>query len=135
MCIPTWIIIIRSFWPFCDRRHRISRFISRNDCKNLHTCWTFYGSVLSGTYPQFRLAYKSLLVNIKISIKIVLFIFVGAVSASAESINYILGSKEKGKAAVLMVGGAAESLYCKPGTYRIVLKKRKGFVKLALKNG
>lgn len=63
------------------------------------------------------------------------FLFLGGVSASAESINYILGSKEKGKAAVLMVGGAAESLYCKPGTYRIVLKKRKGFVKLALKNG
>ncbi|XP_026480228.1 2-acylglycerol O-acyltransferase 1-like [Ctenocephalides felis] len=64
-----------------------------------------------------------------------LILSLGGVSASAESINYILGSKEKGKAAVLMVGGAAESLYCKPGTYRIVLKKRKGFVKLALKNG
>lgn len=38
-------------------------------------------------------------------------------------------------AVVIVVGGAQEALYMRPGVYRIVLKKRKGFVKLALRNG
>lgn len=37
--------------------------------------------------------------------------------------------------AVLSVGGAAEAYYCKPGEYKLVLKKRKGFIKLALQMG
>lgn len=38
-------------------------------------------------------------------------------------------------AVVIVVGGAQEALLMRPNEYRIVLKKRKGFVKLALKNG
>lgn len=38
-------------------------------------------------------------------------------------------------AVVIVVGGAQEALYMRPDEYKIVLKKRKGFVKLALKNG
>lgn len=38
-------------------------------------------------------------------------------------------------AVVIVVGGAQEALYMRPDEYRIVLKKRKGFVKLALKSG
>ncbi|KAJ4442903.1 hypothetical protein ANN_04496, partial [Periplaneta americana] len=36
---------------------------------------------------------------------------------------------------VLIVGGAAESMYSRPGQYTIFLKHRKGFVKMALKHG
>lgn len=75
----------------------------------------------------------------------------GACSSSAESLNYLLADrktssvelgslegedvKSGGKAAVLIVGGAAESLKCKPGCYNIILRRRKGFVRIALKNG
>ncbi|XP_055609791.1 2-acylglycerol O-acyltransferase 1-like isoform X1 [Uranotaenia lowii] len=38
-------------------------------------------------------------------------------------------------AVVLVVGGAAESLHSRPDNYRLVLKNRKGFCKLALKTG
>lgn len=38
-------------------------------------------------------------------------------------------------AVVLVVGGAAESLHCRPNNYQVVLKKRKGFCKIALKTG
>lgn len=38
-------------------------------------------------------------------------------------------------AVVIVIGGAQEALYMRPDEYRIVLKKRKGFVKLALRNG
>ncbi|XP_076175191.1 2-acylglycerol O-acyltransferase 2-A [Ptiloglossa arizonensis] len=63
----------------------------------------------------------------------------GTVSSSAESLNYLLSTKPErpfiGRATVLIVGGASESLECKPGTYRILVKRRKGFVKIALKHG
>jgi len=35
----------------------------------------------------------------------------------------------------IVIGGANESLYSFPGTYKIILRRRKGFVKIALKNG
>lgn len=36
---------------------------------------------------------------------------------------------------VLIVGGAQEALYARPGNFRIVLNKRKGFVKIAIQTG
>ncbi|XP_015121847.1 2-acylglycerol O-acyltransferase 2-A [Diachasma alloeum] len=62
----------------------------------------------------------------------------GACGACSESLEYLLQPKsqnEKSTAVVLVVGGAAESLKCRPSTYDIILKKRKGFVKIALKTG
>ncbi|KAF2905490.1 hypothetical protein ILUMI_00688 [Ignelater luminosus] len=64
-----------------------------------------------------------------------LILSTGMCSSSASSINYLLGYPGGGKAVALMVGGAAEAFNCKPGQYRIILTKRKGFVKIALKNG
>lgn len=52
-----------------------------------------------------------------------------------KSIMNLLGPQRTGKAGVLVVGGAAESLKSQPGTYRIVIKNRKGFVRVALKAG
>ena len=36
---------------------------------------------------------------------------------------------------VVVVGGAAEALEARPGNFKLVLKNRKGFVKMALKTG
>ncbi|ORX86660.1 diacylglycerol acyltransferase [Anaeromyces robustus] len=43
--------------------------------------------------------------------------------------------KETNHSVVIVIGGANESLYSYPGTYKIILKRRKGFVRIALKNG
>lgn len=59
----------------------------------------------------------------------------GAVAASKRSLNWILSNPEKGNSATLIVGGAAEALYTEPGSYKICLKKRKGFCRVALQNG
>ncbi|XP_011311789.1 2-acylglycerol O-acyltransferase 2-A isoform X2 [Fopius arisanus] len=62
----------------------------------------------------------------------------GACGVCSESLEYLLRPKdknEKNTAVVLVVGGAAESFKCKPSTYDLVLKRRKGFVRVALKTG
>lgn len=48
--------------------------------------------------------------------------------------NRIL-TTQKGRALALMVGGAQEAFYTKPGRYQIHLLKRKGFVRIALQTG
>ncbi|KAF2903974.1 hypothetical protein ILUMI_02209 [Ignelater luminosus] len=59
----------------------------------------------------------------------------GLCSASADSINWLLKYPGGGKAPLLVVGGVAEAFHCKPGQYILVLKNRKGFVRLAMQNG
>jgi len=64
---------------------------------------------------------------------------VGSCAANIRSIEYLLSTPPKsphtGRATILIVGGVSESMESKPGTYRSLVKKRKGFVKLALKHG
>ncbi|XP_077269449.1 2-acylglycerol O-acyltransferase 1 isoform X2 [Temnothorax americanus] len=63
----------------------------------------------------------------------------GCCASSEKSIKHLLSTPPKnshtGRATVLIVGGASESLESTPGSYRILIKRRKGFVKLALKYG
>jgi len=59
---------------------------------------------------------------------------IGSLPASATCMKYILTSF-KGKALALMVGGAQEAFFTKPGQYQIYLLKRKGFVRIALQTG
>lgn len=58
----------------------------------------------------------------------------GVCDVSKESINHCLQAGS-GNAAVIVVGGAAESLEARPGSHKLTLKNRKGFVKIALQNG
>lgn len=59
----------------------------------------------------------------------------GACAATRESIEWLLTKEGKGNALILVIGGAAEALDAHPGDVNLVLKRRKGFVKLALKHG
>uniref|UniRef100_A0A8C1Z3D9 Acyltransferase n=1 Tax=Cyprinus carpio TaxID=7962 RepID=A0A8C1Z3D9_CYPCA len=59
----------------------------------------------------------------------------GICPVNRNSIDYLLSSNGTGNAVVIVIGGAAESLDCAPGMNSVTLKKRKGFVKLALKHG
>nr|OQO20093.1 hypothetical protein B0A51_13926 [Rachicladosporium sp. CCFEE 5018] len=64
----------------------------------------------------------------------------GLASVSRESCENILSKggpngEGMGRAITIVVGGARESLDAKPGTLRLVLKRRKGFVKLAIRSG
>jgi 2-acylglycerol O-acyltransferase 2 len=70
----------------------------------------------------------------------------GVIPANRESIMHQLNQSnhktaiynEDGytsNAVVLVVGGAQEALNARPGNYKIVVKKRKGFVRVALETG
>ncbi|KAL0487084.1 2-acylglycerol O-acyltransferase [Acrasis kona] len=56
----------------------------------------------------------------------------GLIDSSADTIRTNLN---KNRAVAVMVGGAEESLYARPGPESIILSKRKGFVKIALQTG
>ncbi|KAL2257625.1 hypothetical protein VTK26DRAFT_9385 [Humicola hyalothermophila] len=64
----------------------------------------------------------------------------GIQSVSRESINNILSTggingEGMGRAVTIVVGGARESLEATPGVMRLVLRGRRGFIKLAVRNG
>ncbi|KFM70166.1 2-acylglycerol O-acyltransferase 2-A, partial [Stegodyphus mimosarum] len=59
----------------------------------------------------------------------------GACAATKESIEWNLTREGKGNALILVVGGASEALDAHPGRASLVLKRRKGFVRLAIKHG
>ncbi len=62
----------------------------------------------------------------------------GMVSSSKKSIDYVLNSRPAGgNAAVIIVGGAREMFQMHPESKNInvILKNRKGFIRMALKNG
>ncbi|XP_074133566.1 acyl-CoA wax alcohol acyltransferase 2 isoform X1 [Sminthopsis crassicaudata] len=59
----------------------------------------------------------------------------GACSVGQASIDYLLTGNGSGNALVVVVGGLAECPYARPGFSTLVLKKRKGFVRMALQHG
>ncbi|XP_006859886.1 PREDICTED: 2-acylglycerol O-acyltransferase 3 [Chrysochloris asiatica] len=59
----------------------------------------------------------------------------GLCPVSRQSLDFILSQPQRGQAVVIIVGGAQESLYSGPGQHCVVLRKRKGFVHLALQHG
>lgn len=59
----------------------------------------------------------------------------GACAATKHGMEWLLNNEGKGNALVLVVGGALESLDAVPGKMSLTLENRKGFIKLALKNG
>src|SRR5207249_4070417 len=58
----------------------------------------------------------------------------GLASVSKQSCENIL-SKGPGHSVMIVVGGAGESLNARPGVYDLVLKKRLGFIRLAIRCG
>jgi len=59
----------------------------------------------------------------------------GGVSSSKQSIMHLMNKEGGGNVSVIVVGGAAESLYTSQEQIPLVLKKRKGFIKIALQTG
>ncbi|NXT75554.1 MOGT2 acyltransferase, partial [Zapornia atra] len=59
----------------------------------------------------------------------------GLVSSDKESASYVLQRPEGGNMLTIIVGGAQEALDAHPGSCTLLLKNRKGFVRLAIQHG
>ncbi|KFZ54873.1 2-acylglycerol O-acyltransferase 2 [Antrostomus carolinensis] len=59
----------------------------------------------------------------------------GLVPSDKESASYVLQKPEGGNVLSIIVGGAQEALDARPGSYTLLLKNRKGFVRLAMEHG
>ena len=68
-----------------------------------------------------------------------LLLLTGGSAVTSTSFKAILNNqnqcRQKGQVCVVVVGGAAESLEAHANTYRLILKNRKGFVRMALETG
>lgn len=63
------------------------------------------------------------------------FLGLGFISSSKRGLTSLLNDSKKGNVVNLNVGGGEEIVYSIPGQYKLILKKRKGFIKLALNLG
>ncbi|KAE8604390.1 hypothetical protein XENTR_v10014696 [Xenopus tropicalis] len=60
---------------------------------------------------------------------------VGLVSATKKSVNHVLSKENGGNISIIVIGGAEESLDAHPGSLILHILKRKGFIKVAFKQG
>ncbi|XP_073846737.1 2-acylglycerol O-acyltransferase 1-like isoform X1 [Musca autumnalis] len=97
-------------------------------------------------YPGIRPKIATLDIHFRIPFLREVVRFWGLVSCSKQSLMYYLNKSNDPKhpdnrdgftsnAVALLVGGAEESLESHPGRYVLVLKERKGFVKIAIRSG
>nr|XP_033805015.1 2-acylglycerol O-acyltransferase 2 isoform X2 [Geotrypetes seraphini] len=59
----------------------------------------------------------------------------GLIPSDRDSAAYLLKREGGGNAVVIAIGGAQESLDARPGAFTLLLKNRKGFVRLAIEHG
>ncbi|KAH9967142.1 DAGAT-domain-containing protein [Russula dissimulans] len=85
-------------------------------------------------FPGVRPHLLTLTSNFTIPFYREILLFLGVCSVSKRSCERIL-RKGNGSAIAIVVGGAAESLSAHPGTADLTLRKRLGFIKLAIREG
>ncbi|KAF8375624.1 hypothetical protein PRIPAC_82053 [Pristionchus pacificus] len=59
----------------------------------------------------------------------------GVGSASKKNFDYLFGQKNTGQTVIVVVGGLNESMMTCPGKYRLKLRDRKGFIRMAMSKG
>ncbi|XP_067463929.1 2-acylglycerol O-acyltransferase 3b [Thunnus thynnus] len=104
-------------------------------CAGGFACFTTESCGFAEAFPGVR----STLVVLAGLFKIPLFrdyiMTAGLCPVSKPSLTHLLSKSGKGNAVVIVIGGAAESLASSPGVNTVVMKQRKGFVRVALEFG
>ncbi|TDL23700.1 DAGAT-domain-containing protein [Rickenella mellea] len=88
----------------------------------------------STAFPGIKPHLLTLASNFKMPIYRDILLFLGICSVSKQSCVNIL-AQGKGNAICIVVGGAAESLSAHPGTADLTLRRRLGFIKVAIQQG
>jgi len=103
-------------------------------CFGASCCYASEGCNFSSLFPGITPHLTTIEGNLWMPLFREYFLCFGAVSSSKKSLNFLL-SQPGGSAPVLLIGGVPEMQNSVEGEVKLVLKKRKGFVKLALKHG
>jgi len=88
---------------------------------------------ISKVFPGVNIRLATIPINFWVPFWRDYILLIGYCDCDRKSITSIF--RKTKDSAMIVIGGANESLYSTPGTYKIILKRRKGFVKIALKNG
>mmetsp|Transcript_7172 Transcript_7172/g.13583 ORF Transcript_7172/g.13583 Transcript_7172/m.13583 type:complete len:461 (+) Transcript_7172:40-1422(+) len=86
-------------------------------------------------FPGLTACVQTLPINFNLPLMRENVIALGIGNASKSSLLNTLSPDKPGFSAVLVTGGAYESMYAQPYTSKVVLKSRAGFVKVALQSG
>ncbi|XP_038674477.1 diacylglycerol O-acyltransferase 2 [Scyliorhinus canicula] len=89
----------------------------------------------SNKFPGIRPSLATLAGNFRMPILRDYLMSGGIFPVTRDAIDFLLSKNGTGNAVIIVIGGAAESLDCNPGSNVVTLKNRKGFVKIALQNG
>lgn len=108
-----------------------------------HGAWAAFVTDALGFSQKFPGITNSLLTldsNFRIPLYRDYILAMGVRSVSKDSIVNILSrgganNEGMGRAVTIVVGGARESLEAQPGLFRLILKQRKGFIKVAVRTG
>ncbi|KPP77281.1 diacylglycerol O-acyltransferase 2-like [Scleropages formosus] len=104
-------------------------------CMGAISCFsTTYGG-FSQAFPGMRVTLAILAGLFRLPIFRDYLMSAGMCPVSKPSLEYLLSRNGKGNAVVIVTGGAAESLSSAPGVNTVVMRQRKGFVRLALEYG
>eukprot|EP01102_Stenamoeba_stenopodia_P005790 TRINITY_DN16516_c0_g1_i1.p1 TRINITY_DN16516_c0_g1~~TRINITY_DN16516_c0_g1_i1.p1 ORF type:complete len:326 (+),score=42.05 TRINITY_DN16516_c0_g1_i1:101-1078(+) len=98
--------------------------------------WANFLSDHPGTFSDVCKGITARFVTLKSNFKIPFFrellLWLGLIDADRQTLLYQLNKKTS---VLVMVGGAEEALYARPGSGELILKRRKGFVRIALETG
>ncbi|XP_041094364.1 diacylglycerol O-acyltransferase 2-like [Polyodon spathula] len=104
-------------------------------CAGAFSSFSTEGTGFSTMFPGIRPHLATLAGLFKMPIYREYMMCAGMCPVSKPSLKYLLSQNGTGTAVAIVVGGAAESLTCSPGHNSIVIRNRKGFVKLAIEYG
>lgn len=99
------------------------------------SCFSTESSGFTELYPGVRSCLAILAGLFRIPLFREYIMSAGLYPVSKGSLTHLLSKSGKGNAVVIIIGGAAESLSSSPGANTVVIKQRKGFVKVALEFG
>lgn len=129
---PARDVIHRGVFRFRNGSRRFSSLLSVSQAAHLHSASTFSDAYIQGAvvFPRRDKRFGKISKLCLRETRRLTIISTGSF-LTFNSLSYSTG----GNVAAIVVGGAAEAFNCRPRQYKLVLKKRKGFCKVALQNG
>ncbi|KAJ8342194.1 hypothetical protein SKAU_G00321220 [Synaphobranchus kaupii] len=104
-------------------------------CVGAFSCFSSERAGFSQAFPGMRAILVTLAGLFKLPLYRDYIMAAGMCPVSRPSLEFLLSRNGTGNVVVIVIGGAAESLASSPGVNTVVMRQRKGFVRLALEYG